>query len=335
MKTLVDVIPQRGRCASKTAAKQRRCSNRKKQKGHVVARRVLFPTKQSPLIRKYLLTEICLFSMRQRPLWGLLRHTVPMSFGKNHSQRHQVISRSAGRVGGVLPKEPYRDQAMTAKRAFGKHSPRKDIVLILFFFLAACTPTTQVTSTSEAINVYATSAAQPWLTELYDCAAKQPVTLRLTDLSSDAAIYIRIGEPDVLMTPAYQIDTEELLIVTHRESPLQNLTLEEARDLFAGQGDPSVKVWVYSSGEDIQKMFEQAVMAGRSVTSSASLAVSPGQMSDVLNAESNTVGILPRHWKAGTVRDVYSTGIMPVLVIVKEKPQGTIKEMLSCLQRQP
>ncbi len=253
MKILMDVI------ASKTAAKKRRCSKQKKQKGHVVARRVLFPTKQSP---------------------------------------------------------------------------RKDIILILLLFLTACAPAVQIVSTSEVINIYATSAAQPWLTKLYDCAAKQAVTLRLTDSPTDAAIYIRIGEPDVLMNPAYQIDTEELLIVTHRESPVKNLTLEEARTLFAGQGDPSVKVWVYSSDEDIQKVFEQAVMAGRSVTSSASLAVSPGQMSDVLNAESNAVGILPRHWKAGTVRDVYSAGIVPVLAIVKEKPQGIIKEILSCLQRQ-
>jgi len=103
--------------------------------------------------------------------------------------------------------------------------------------------------------------------------------------------------------------------------------------LFAGQGDPSVKVWVYSSDGDIQKAFEQAVMAGRSVSSSANLAVSPGQMSDVLNAESNSVGILPRHWKMGTVRDVYSAGNVPVLAIVKEEPQGIVKELLGCLQK--
>jgi hypothetical protein len=214
----------------------------------------------------------------------------------------------------------------------------RSVIIVFFFFLSSfilssCTPVTQAAPTSEVINVYATSAAQPWLTELYDCAAKQSVTLRLTDSSSDAAIYIRIGEPDVLMTPAYQIDTEELLIVTHRESPVQNLTLEEARALFARQGDLSVKVWIYSSDEDIQKAFEQTVMAGRSVSSSANLAVSPGQMSDVLNAEPNAVGILPRHWKMGTVRDVYSVGDVPVLAILKEEPQGSVKELVGCLQK--
>jgi hypothetical protein len=36
----------------------------KETKGHVVARRMLFPTKQSPIKRKCLLDEICLFSKR-------------------------------------------------------------------------------------------------------------------------------------------------------------------------------------------------------------------------------------------------------------------------------
>ena len=207
------------------------------------------------------------------------------------------------------------------------------LFLFLLFTFSACVPTVTEVGTPQVVNIYATSAAQPWLTELYDCAAKQLVTLRLTDAPSDAMIYIRVGEPDVLMTPAYQIDTEELLIVTHRESPVQNLSLEEARALFAGQGDPSVRIWVYSSDEDIQKAFEQAVMAGRSVTSSASLAVNPGQMSDVLNAETNAIGILPRHWKAGTTRDVYSARSMPVLAILKEEPQGDVKELVGCLQK--
>ena len=207
------------------------------------------------------------------------------------------------------------------------------LFLFLLFAFSACISTPTDAGTLQVVNIYITSAALPWLTELYDCAANQSVTLRLIDSLSDAAIYIRIGEPDVLMTPAYQIDTEEILIVTHRESPVQNLTIEEARMLFAGQGDPSVKVWVYSSDGDIQKAFEQAVMAGRSVSSSANLAVSPGQMSDVLNAESNAVGILPRHWKMGTVRDVYSVGNVPVLAIVKEEPQGIVKELLGCLQK--
>src|SRR5688500_18116562 len=152
------------------------------------------------------------------------------------------------------------------------------------------------------------------------------------DDASSAEISLRVGEPEILVSTAYQIDTEEILIVTHRESPVQNLTLEEARALFAGQGDSSVQAWVYASEEDVQGVFDQFVMEGQTVTSSAQLAVNPQQMSDTLVNESNTVGILPRHWKAGDVREVFSVATVPVLAITQSEPQGVIKELIACLQ---
>ena len=126
---------------------------------------------------------------------------------------------------------------------------------------------------------------------------------------------------------------EEILIVTHRQSPVQNLTLEEARELFAGKGDPSVQIWVYASGEDVREVFDQVVMAGRSVSSSARLAVNPQQMSDMLVNESSAVGILPRHWKVGDVREVFSVATVPVLAITASEPQGLSQELIACLQK--
>ena len=124
------------------------------------------------------------------------------------------------------------------------------------------------------------------------------------------------------------------MIATHRQSPVQNLTLAEARALFAGQGDPSVQVWVYASDEDLQVAFDRLVMAGRSVTPSARLAVHPQQMSDTLVKEPDTVGILPRHWKAGDSREVFNAGIVPVLAITQAEPAGEIKNLIGCLQQQ-
>ncbi len=203
------------------------------------------------------------------------------------------------------------------------------ILLLLSSLISSCTPVTQ-TPQAEIVSVYATSAAQPWLTELYTCADNSSVILNLTADNPD--ILLRVGEPEIIISPVYQIDEEEILIVTNRESPLQNLTLAEAQELFA-QGNASAQVWVYASDADVQIAFDQLVMKGRSVTTFAGLATSPQQMSDLLNAEKDAVGILPRHWKAGTVRDVFSAGTVPVLAITKEEPQGALKELLSCLQK--
>jgi hypothetical protein len=211
--------------------------------------------------------------------------------------------------------------------------PRNDMFLFLLssFLLFSCSPSTP-SVVPQRIAVYSTSAAQPWLPQFYECAGTSSVIWRVDDPSS-ADINLRVGEPAFLDSPAYQIDTEEILIVTHRQSPVQNLTLEEARALFAGQGDPSVQVWVYAPEEDVQETFEQSVMAGENVSSSARLAVHPQQMSDTLLNASNAVGILPRHWKVEDAREVFSVATVPVLVITNSEPQGIIKELIACLQK--
>ena len=203
------------------------------------------------------------------------------------------------------------------------------IFLLLSFVLFSCSPVTQTVSQTDVVKVYATSAAQPWLTELYACAENVPAVLNVN--ADEPDIYLRVGEPEVIISPIYKIDEEEILIVTHRESPVQNLSLDVAQTLFA-QGIPSAQVWVYSSDADVQIAFDQLVMKGRSVTSSAKVAVSAQNMSDVLNSESNAVGVLPRHWKAGNVREVYSAGNVPVLAVTNKEPQGAIKELIGCLQ---
>ena len=214
-----------------------------------------------------------------------------------------------------------------------QRTARNSILLLTFFslMLFSCSTSTPQT-TPQVVTVYSTSAAQPWLPPLYACAGSSTVISRVNEpLSAD--IILRVGEPEYLASPAYQIDTEEILIITHRQSPAQNLTLEDARSLFAGQGDPSVQVWVYASEEDVQVVFDQFVMEGRSVTPAARLAVNPQQMSDTLVTEANAVGILPRHWKVGDVRDVYLVATVPLLAITQNEPEGVIKELLACLQK--
>jgi hypothetical protein len=202
----------------------------------------------------------------------------------------------------------------------------------LLLLVASCAPAATPTLETRLVNVYATTATQPWLADVFACAPAGAV-ISVVDDPASADIALRLGEPEILITPTYQIDTEEILVVTQRQSPVQNMTVEQVRELFAGQGDPSVQVWVYAAGEDVQRVFEQAVMQGRSVTSLARLATSPQQMSDTLNNTPDTVGILPRHWKTGDARFVYTIPDVPVLATAKDEPQGAIREMIACLQK--
>lgn len=211
--------------------------------------------------------------------------------------------------------------------------PRNDITLFLLssFFLFSCSTST-VQSPLQVVSVHSTFAAEPWLTDLYACAASLATLVRVDDPTS-ADIALQIGEPEFLSGFAYPIGEEELLVVTNRQSPIQNLDKDGVQALFMGLGDPSVQVWVYASEADVQKAFDQFVMEERSVASSALVAMNPQQMSDALNAESNSVGILPRHSMTGDLREIYSVATVPVLALTKSEPAGVVNQLIGCLQK--
>jgi len=242
-----------------------------------------------------------------------------------------------GQTINIQRASPYRDDAttgLTSVRPSAQRGNKNFFVyfLLLIFLVTSCTPTITPPPETQIVSVYTTSATQPWLADTFACAPTGTL-IRVANDPIEADISLRLGEPDILASPAFQIDAEEILVVTHRQSPVQNMTEEEARELFAGQGNPSVQVWVYASGEDVQRVFEQAVMHGRSVTSLARLATSPQHMSDTLNNQPNTVGILSRHWKAGDSRIVYTIPDVPVLAIANEEPQGEMQAIIACLQK--
>lgn len=205
------------------------------------------------------------------------------------------------------------------------------LLTVWLLWISSCSTATPP-ATPEVVTVYSTAVAEPWLPPLYECAGTSPVLERVDDPAA-AQISLRVGEPAVLTSFAYQIDTEEILIVTQRQSPVQNLNLEGVRALFSGLDDPSMQVWVYASDADVQQVFDQLVMDGRVVSPSARVAVTPQQMSDTLVNEANTIGILPRHWKAGDSREVFSVGTVPVLALTHTEAQGVVKELIACMQK--
>lgn len=211
---------------------------------------------------------------------------------------------------------------------------KKSLFLAVVLLLSACASpvASPETATPQVVSVYASAATQPWLPDLYGCAEQAAVVVRLAVSPAEAEIRLRVGEPENLSSPAYQIGSEELLVVTHRESPVQNLTEEQARALFA-QGQAGVQVWVYASGEDVQEVFERQLMNGSGISSLARLAANPQQMSDTLNVEKDAVGVLPRHWKVGPARDVFVLPGVPVLALTNDAPNEIVQALLACVQK--
>lgn len=212
------------------------------------------------------------------------------------------------------------------------------LTIILAALLAACASTTPQ-PTPETVSVYASSAAYPWLDEVYNCAPAA-LAVRLSDPSS-AQITLRLGPPDLLTAPAFQIGSDDLLVVVQPQVAVGPLTPDQVRQLFSrqvtqwkdlGGSDVPVEVWTYSTGVDIQTVFDRSIMRGEPIASTALLAVSAQAMSDSVGTRPGAIGFLPRRWKAGNTNAAYTIASVPVLAISDSPPQGAVRQLIGCLQ---
>ena len=209
--------------------------------------------------------------------------------------------------------------------------------MAMVVFVGCSTPPTE--SPISVVNVYATSAARPWLEAFYSCAGST-TAIRLSDPDT-ADVEVRLGEPAPLSLPAFQIGDEDILVVVHPLDAVGALNAFQVQRLFAGEvtnwsalggADLPVRVWTYSSDEDVQVYFDRVVMDGRPVTSLARLAVSAQAMSDAVGATPGAVGFLPRRWKTGNTREVLQLPSIPVLAIARTEPTGIARQLLGCVQ---
>lgn len=203
------------------------------------------------------------------------------------------------------------------------------VLPILLF--TSCSPVNATLLSQDAVTVFATFAAEPWLEELFVCANDLNIPVIVS--AESPQITIRLGEPEWLVSSAYQIGEEELLVATHQDGLLQQLSLPEVQEVFSGQANPEVQAWGYAPHTDMQVLFDQLVMKERGAAAFAGMVVSPQQLVDLMNAHPNRVGLLPSHWVSGNIREIYSVGTVPVLALTDGEPQGAVGELIACLQK--
>jgi PBP superfamily domain len=223
---------------------------------------------------------------------------------------------------------------------------KKIIFLLLSFLLLSGCDSAAPAATPPMITVQYTAAAGPWLARLIGCAGRNVINseLRSADtLNLDHAdMAIRYGETPGLTSPSYQIGTDEIIVIASRQNPVGKLSLQQVRGLFGGQIgnwkdvggiDAPVQVWVFALGEDVQQIFEKVGMGGSPVTSNARLATGPDEMARAIAQDVNAVGILPKSWNAEGVSELFTVVKVPVLASTPSEPQGTLLQILNCLQK--
>jgi len=194
-------------------------------------------------------------------------------------------------------------------------------------------------ATPQLVKAYVTTAASSRLTDLYNCST--PSTAILLSDPQTADLTIRLSAPNPLSSPAFQIGTDDVVVIVSSKNSIDHLSIDQAHSIFLGQvtnwkdvggSDAPIQVWTFAQGEDIQEIFIQMVMNGQLITSLARLAVSAQNMSDSITNNAGAIGYLPRSLVTSGVKDVYEAASVPVLAITKSEPEGAMKDLIACLQ---
>jgi phosphate transport system substrate-binding protein len=162
----------------------------------------------------------------------------------------------------------------------------------------------------------------------------------------DADLRIQIGEPQQAAAFAAQIAQEELTVIVNPQNPISSLTTDEIQRLFSGQivnwsqldgDDAPVAVWVPLDGDNTRSLFEEMVLDGFQIASSANLAPDPAAMQQAVGGNPYAIGYIT-HANLTSSDDLHPIllGVrLPVLVLAESTPQDAVSQLAACLQSGP
>jgi hypothetical protein len=205
------------------------------------------------------------------------------------------------------------------------------LAVVAAVLLAGGCAATRLEGPEEILDVHATDAAWPWLSAVQQCARDNGADVRLTSPQS-AAVRLRLGEPDDLAGYAFQIGTDDVLIVAAANSTVPDLSPEAARLLFMGHANAAVSGWYMPAGEDIQVIVQQVILHGRPTSARATIAPDMLHIVRALNTDVGAIGVLTGRWKPTGMRQLSLVATVPVLAITPAQPKGTALTVITCLQ---
>lgn len=230
--------------------------------------------------------------------------------------------------------------------------------LLASLLITSCGPglTPAPLSTPRVLAVQVTPSLQPLADRFQACALRLAntglVVLETTAPSLDlnrAPLALRWGGSPPGQEYAAVLGQEDLVIVANPHNPVQNLSLDNLQSIYSGrltawtgftQAGP-VQPWAYPAGDDIQQIFQQAVLRGDPFSyRAASTAPDPKAMREAVSDSPSAIGFLPRRWLDSTVKALSIDGLdpadmrHPILVLSKSEPKDPEKAWLICLQEQ-
>ena len=208
-------------------------------------------------------------------------------------------------------------------------STRRILALLLASFLVAACGTAHATPEPVALTVAASGGALPLANDLASAymAAHPNVTVDVQPVGSALAAIQRVdsgqaglafstlapGDDHLSPLATTQVAWDALALVVHPDNPLSHLTSDQVRQVFTGRvrnwsdlnaGDGIIQVLSREKGSGARAAFDDSLMEGREVTSTALIMPGSRQMLERVVADRQAIGYLSAAWLDSGVKAV-------------------------------
>lgn len=244
----------------------------------------------------------------------------------------------------------------------------KNILFILLSFsfiiaLSACQGVSQspaVESEIEVINLQIASSLTHWLPDVAACADHLPGFGIVTEVRPQEELDIDEGDLVLRMGQRLEIDpyvavmgVESIAIITGGEVPHDALSLESLRAIFtnrvqnwnrvpevseAGMMDEPILTLSYPEGHELRRFFVESYLDGSAINTAPLIFSTLDYATTLLQANPTTIGYslesqVPVGVKKLSITDFdVVSAQFPVLAITKREPEGSLRQLLLCLQ---
>jgi len=230
---------------------------------------------------------------------------------------------------------------------------------ILILLLAGCSapPAVDPAPSPQAFRVALPPALQPMDEALHQCALDQPelaLILNETPLNSidfkNNELEIRLGPLPEGTNYSAALAEEQIAVIVNPENSIKSLNVEDLGAIFSGQArswsefggnDQEIQVWAAPPGNEVRRIFDNAVLSNKRLSSQAFLAPDSASMLSSIAADPDAIGYVPGAWLTDSVRSLDLGNALeaalrqPVLAIMPKEPSGAGRDFLYCLQSGP
>ncbi len=232
------------------------------------------------------------------------------------------------------------------------------ILLIFGWILAACQPAVMapLPAIITPLRIVITPANAHFASLIERCTSELPEVTAVVDIipfadAKNAVFDLAITSGEGLTNQTYSLGEGQLILIVHPSNPVDSLTADQISGIFGGfyptwqsiipeqtgeEPNKAIQVFSYSQSDDLGKLFINEWMGDTILSLRAFFPPDPQEMVKSVADDPMAIGYIPAAWKSSSVKKINTLSEInyPVLMSTLKEPEGGLRELMGCLQKE-